>query len=230
MNGLCGVELPGAVNFSTKLDALLWYAPPERRFRMLARFRGDFRMRVCPLCVVAAVGLVAAAPIAFLRPSGPTVAPVAFQQPGENQGGQPDRPDERRGPGQDGRGGQGGERRVSVEGSMKAIQRSLEALERQIGDGSKRDENLKLINDAQRGCIQAKGAGVPRDILEKAAPDAAAKARLADDYRVHLVTTLRKLIDLEEAVAAGKAEEAKAALTALEKIRDDGHNAMGMHE
>jgi soluble cytochrome b562 len=113
---------------------------------------------------------------------------------------------------------------------MKAIQRSLEALERQIGDGSKRDENLKLINDAQRGCIQAKGAGVPRDILEKAAPDAAAKARLADDYRVHLVTTLRKLIDLEEAVAAGKAEEAKAALTALEKIRDDGHNAMGMHE
>jgi hypothetical protein len=179
-------------------------------------------MRVCPLCLVAAVGLVAAAPIAFLRPSAPMVAPVAFQQPTENQGGQPGQPAER--------GRQGGERRVSVEGSMKAIQRSLEALERQIGDASKRDENLKLINDAQRGCVQAKGAGIPRDILEKAATDAASKARLADDYRVHLVKTLRKLIDLEESVAAGKAGDAKAAMEALSKIRDEGHNAMGMHE
>lgn len=193
-------------------------------------------MRVCPLCLVAAVGLAAAAPLAFIRPAAPTVAPVAMQQPAEkpaeNQGGQPPRPEERRGPGQEGRqGGPGGERRVSVEGSMKAMQRSFEALERQIGDPSKRDENLKLINDAQRGCVQAKGAGIPRDILEKNVfVDAATKARMGDDYRVHLVATLRKLIDLEEAVAAGKTEEAKAALQAVSKLREEGHNAMGMHE
>lgn len=186
-------------------------------------------MRVCPLCLVAAVGLVAAAPLAFIRPAAPTVAAVSMQQPADRPAGEPGRPEERRGP--EGRpGGQGGERRVSVEGSMKAIERSLKALYGQIDDASKRDDNLKLINDAQRGCIQAKGAGIPRDILEKKAIDAASKARLADDYREHLVKTLRKLIDLEEAVAAGKVDDAKTAMEALGKIRDEGHHAMGMQE
>lgn len=191
-------------------------------------------MRVCPLCLVAAVGLVAAAPIAFLRPAASPVATVSMQQPAESkpaQPAQPAQPENRRGP--EGRPGgpNGGERRVSVEGSMKAMQRSFETLERQATDPSKRDENLRLINDAQRGCVLAKGAGVPRDIVEKAAlPDAAAKARMADDYRVHLVATLRKLIDLEEAVAAGKNDDIKAAMSAIAKLREEGHNAMGMHE
>lgn len=190
-------------------------------------------MRVCPLCLVAAVGLVAAAPIAFLRPAASPMASVAMQQPAETQPGQPAQPaqpENRRG--QEGRpGGPGGERRVSVEGSMKAMQRSFEALERQATDPSKRDENLRLINEAQRGCVLAKGAGIPRDIVEKnVLADAASKARMADDYRVHLVATLRKLIDLEEAVAAGKNDDIKAAMDAIAKLRDDGHNAMGMHE
>ncbi|MBY0112868.1 MAG: hypothetical protein K2Y21_08605 [Phycisphaerales bacterium] len=194
-------------------------------------------MRVCPLCLVVAVGLAAAAPLAFFRPAATSVAPVAMQQPSEkpaekpseNQAGQPPRPEERRGPGQDGRPG-GGERRVSVEGSMKAIERSLKALNGQISDASKRDDNLKLINDAQRGCIQAKGAGIPKDVLEKKANDAASKARLADDYRVHLLSTLRKLIELEEAVAAGKTDDAKAAMAALGKLREEGHHAMGLDD
>lgn len=185
-------------------------------------------MRVCPLCLVVAVGLAAAAPLAFLRPATPSLAAVSMQQPA-GQPEQPGRPEERRGP--EGRpGGQGGERRVSVEGSMKAMERSLKALYGQVGDVSKRDENLKLINDAQRGCIQSKGAGIPRDVLEKKATDAASKARLADDYRVHLVTTLRKLIDLEEAVAAGKTDEAKSILEAMGKLREEGHHAMGLQD
>lgn len=176
-------------------------------------------MRLCPLCLVVGLGLAAAAPLAFLRSEAPTVAPVSMQQPAEGERGQDGRP-----------AGERGERRVSVEGSMKAIQRSFEALERQVGDPSKRDENLKLINDAQRGCVLSKGAGLPREIAEKNLfLDAASKARMHDDYRVHLVATLRKLIDLEEAVAAGKTEDAKAALAAVAKLREEGHNAMGMH-
>ncbi|HEX8877903.1 MAG TPA: hypothetical protein VF777_14235 [Phycisphaerales bacterium] len=180
-------------------------------------------MRLCPLCLVVGLGLAAAAPLAFLRSAAPTVAQVSMQQPAEGNRGQDGRANSER--------GERGERRVSVEGSMKAIQRSFEALERQIGDPGKRDENLKLINEAQRGCVLSKGAGLPREIAEKNLfLDAASKARMHDDYRVHLVATLRKLIDLEEAVAAGKTEDAKAALAAVAKLRDEGHNAMGMHE
>ena len=45
----------------------------------------------------------------------------------------------------------------NVEGAMKLINRSLRTLNRQIDDTSKKAENLKLVGDAERGAVLAKG-------------------------------------------------------------------------
>lgn len=176
-------------------------------------------MRSSRLFVVAGVVLAAAMMLALARMSGDRgMMPVGMQQPAEGQ------PTERRGPG-----GTGGERRASVEGSMKAMERSLETLYRQYDDAEKREENLRLVNDAQRGCVQAKGLGVPRGILSKKDMEAD-RATLMETYRTDMIATLRRLLDLEEAIAAGKVEAAKAAIEELKRLREQGHHSMGLHE
>ncbi|MBX3388709.1 MAG: hypothetical protein KF691_04565 [Phycisphaeraceae bacterium] len=122
-----------------------------------------------------------------------------------------------------------GERRISVEGAMKIMGRNLERLEPQIGDVSKKDENLTLINEMERGCIIAKGLPVPNDILAKAADDAA-KEKMKRDYRTDLLSVLKTLISLEEAVAAGKTEEAKSLLQEAIKQGNLGHQALGVND
>lgn len=120
-----------------------------------------------------------------------------------------------------------GERRISVEGAMKIMGRNLEKLQPQIGDASKKDENLALINEMERGCVIAKGMPVPNDVLAKAADDAA-KEKMKHDYRTDLLSVLKKLIDLEEAVAAGKTEEAKSLLQQAIRAGDLGHEQLGI--
>lgn len=169
--------------------------------------------------LLVSVGLAAAAVLTVVRLSGDgAMLPVAMRQPAEGQ------PGERRGPG-----GAGGERRASVEGSMKAMERALEPLYRQFEEAGKREENLRLVNDAQRGCVQAKGLGVPRSLLAKKATEAE-KAALTETYRADLIATLRRLLDLEEAIASGNADAAKVAIAELKKLREQGHHGMGLHE
>ncbi|MBX3381378.1 MAG: hypothetical protein KF805_14885 [Phycisphaeraceae bacterium] len=120
-----------------------------------------------------------------------------------------------------------GERRISVEGAMKIMGRSLEKLEPQIGDASKRDENLTLINEMQRGCVIAKGLAVPNDVLARAADDAA-REKMKADYRADLLSVLKKLISLEEAVAEGKTEEAKSLLQQAVRAGNLGHEQLGV--
>ncbi|MDX2118945.1 MAG: cytochrome b562 [Planctomycetota bacterium] len=117
---------------------------------------------------------------------------------------------------------------VSVEASMKIMGRSLRTLKAQAGDATKRDENLRLVNDLQRGCVSAKG-GVPEGILKNAVtePD---KAKIKDEYRKGLVSLLKKLIDLEEAIADGKGDSAKSLVEEIGKMRDSMHEKLGVKD
>lgn len=144
------------------------------------------------------------------------------------QSGQPERqpPDRQGPPGRqpEGRGGRQGEP-PNVEASMKSMNRALQQLRDQLGDASKKDSSLKLIGDAQRGCIAAK-SGQPQQIAEM--KDDAAKAKSAESFRRQLMALARKLLDIEQSLLDGKHDEAKAQLTEVIKMRDAGHAEFGV--
>jgi hypothetical protein len=169
--------------------------------------------------------LSATAAILTLAAVGVALQPPAGQPPagGAPQPGQPGQPDQRRGPG----GPEG--RPAGVDGSMKAMNRALRQLKNQIGDASKRDENLRLVNDAERGCVGAKGSPLPPRVLRDAVTDAD-KAKLADTFRNDLITLMRNLLELEEAIAAGKTDAGKTKLDEVLKLRATGHDAMGVRD
>jgi hypothetical protein len=112
---------------------------------------------------------------------------------------------------------------------MKGMNRALRQLSRQIGDESKKEENLRLINDMERGCVNAKGAKLPEDVLEHA-KDEAGKAKMATEFRSDLIKVMRVLLDIETDIADGKTDDAKAKLKEVEKMRDHGHQEMGLKE
>ncbi len=164
-----------------------------------------------PLLATASVLTIAAAGIA-LQP-----------ERGAGGGGQPQGQPERGG----GPGGRG--QQVSVEGAMKGMNRALRQLNQQIGDATKREENLRLINDMQRGCVNAKGAALPEDVLKKANDDAG-KKKMREEFRRELIKTMRLLLDIEADIADGKNDAAKTKLGELTKLRDHGHEEMGVKD
>jgi hypothetical protein len=110
---------------------------------------------------------------------------------------------------------------------MKGMNRSLRQLNQQIGDASKKDENLRLVNEIQRGCATAKGAVLPEKYLKG---DDAAKAKTAAEFRSTLIKMMRTLLDMEEDIAAGKTAEAEAKLKQVVKMGEDGHHALGVKD
>lgn len=162
--------------------------------------------------------------------AGVTAGALALQPPpgggdGGGGAGQPMGPGGQ--PGRPGRaGGQG--QPPSVEGGMKGMRRALEAMHDQIGDAAKVADNLRHVGDLQRACVAAKGSPLPAEILDKV-PEAD-RAKVSADFRARLMTLLRKSIDLEEALMAGKADEAAKLLGEIEAMEDAGHRAMGIKQ
>lgn len=130
-----------------------------------------------------------------------------------------------RGSGGGGRGAEGGP--INVERLMKDMNRSLRSLGESIADAARKDDNVKLINELQRGCVTSKLAGAPASILARAASDAD-KSKLTDAYRADLIAATRKLLHVEELVAAGKNHEASKALDEFVKLRDQAHKNIGL--
>jgi soluble cytochrome b562 len=112
---------------------------------------------------------------------------------------------------------------------MKSIGRPLKTLRAQITDASKKDENLQMINDMQRGAVMAKGAKLSEKVLEKGA-DAKAKAEMAKDFRRHMLALTKTLLEVETLLLDDKLEEAKAELEKAVKMRDEGHKKMGVDD
>lgn len=112
----------------------------------------------------------------------------------------------------------------SVEGAMNQLNRGMETLQGQIGDAAKAEASLRILGEMERAAVSAKLAGLPGDLAKKDG-DARKKA-----FRENLIKLTRKLLDAEEAVAAGKMDDAKAALAEAGKIRDAAHTAVGVDE
>jgi hypothetical protein len=58
--------------------------------------------------------------------------------------------------------------------------------------------------------------------------DAEAKAAIVAEFRSDLRKNLRLLLDLEDAILAGKSDEATAILAKVEELRDHAHEEMGV--
>jgi len=183
---------------------------------------------VRPIAFASAVASLALAAWAFQPQTNP--APKEGEkQPARPEGapkGQPGGPEGRpqRGPG-----GPGAREALGADAGMKMMNRALKSLKGQVTDASKKDDNLRLVGDMQRGCVIAKGSPVPADILKKA-KDEAEKAKWQKEYRTSLLGVLRKLVDVEQAILDGKGSEADKLLAEIAKVRDEMHKAMGVDE
>jgi hypothetical protein len=111
---------------------------------------------------------------------------------------------------------------------MKLMNRTLKQLRAQLSDATKRDENLRLIGEMQRGCVNAK-SGKPEQILADAKDDPA-RAKISAEFRRELIAVMRKLLDAELSIADGKPEAAAAALDEVEKLREHAHEELGVRE
>jgi hypothetical protein len=160
----------------------------------------------------------ALAPIAIAQ-DAPPAAPAGN---GSGKGGQAPREGGERG-------GRGGGQQVSLEGSMKGMNRALKTLKGSISDASKKNECLKIVSEMQRNCAAAKATAVPAEFLKSAADDAA-KAKIEDEFRSDLRKNLRLLLDLEDAIVAGKTDEANALIVKVEALREHAHKEMGVKD
>ena len=110
---------------------------------------------------------------------------------------------------------------------MKAMNRSVRALKGLVPDPAKKDDALKAVSEAQRACAACKAAPLPPKFTEKA-PDAEAKAAIEAEFRADLRKNLRLLLDLEDAILAGKADDATAIIAKIEALRDHAHEELGV--
>ena len=125
------------------------------------------------------------------------------------------------------RGGGPGAGAANVEGAMKGMNRGLKAIKAAVGDAAKKPEALKLVSEMQRDCAAAKSMPLPAAYTKGAADDAA-KQKLEAEYAADMRKLMRMLVDLEDAIAADKADEVKALLARIEEQREHSHKELGV--
>jgi hypothetical protein len=187
--------------------------------------------------IAAAAVVLTSLAIAFpTAPSSAQDTPSQGGQPGQNEGGQGGGSQgggqQRGGPGGSREGWRGGARggaasAMNVEGAMKGMNRTLKAMKAAIGDATKKAECLKLVSEMQRDCAAAKSMPLPVAYTKGAADDAA-KQKLEAEYAADLRKLMRALLDLEDAIVADTAEEAKALLAKIEEQREHSHKELGV--
>lgn len=161
--------------------------------------------------VCALVGLTALSAWSF-QPERPA-------RPRDAAPGQPERPRPDRA---------GGEGRVlSVEAAMKIMNRSARSLKDQIADPAKAEENLRLINDMQRGCVLAKG-GTLEHVVENKTD--AQKKDITRKFRAQMIELNRTLLDVEQNLLEGKFDAAKAAFAKAGEMQEKYHKEFGVKD
>lgn len=106
---------------------------------------------------------------------------------------------------------------------MKALNKSLRTLKRQVADASKKDENVKLIAGIKKN-IETSLTMQPAQT--KDIPGAEKTAYL-DKYKQQM-TELGKMFDeLDAAVKAGKGDAASAIFEKLSQAKEKGHKDFG---
>ncbi len=167
----------------------------------------------------------------------PGDAPNAPNAPKPGQPGGPGGPggEGRRGP--DGRGGGGGgggrggdaaSLPQSIKQSMMIMNRAMRTLSGQVTDATKKDDNLKLIADMQRGCLAAKALAPEKAINREADP--VKKGGMTALFRKDLILIMEKLLKVETAILDGKGADAQKLLAEIGDLRDQGHSEFNVQD
>ena len=106
--------------------------------------------------------------------------------------------------------------------------RGLRTLKTQAADTNKKDENLKLVADMERGCLAAK-ALLPEKAMTKAA-DQSKKDEIAMTFRKQLIAMMDKLLKLETAIIEEKGSDAEKLVGEITALRDESHKKLGVKE
>jgi len=109
---------------------------------------------------------------------------------------------------------------------MKTINKNQRTLKRQVEDAAKKDENLALI-DASKKAIEASTKLEP--MKTKDVP-AAEKAAYLEKYKAQMTELAKSYADLETAVKAGKADDAKKIFEKLSEQKEKGHKDFAPEE
>ena len=157
----------------------------------------------------------------------PTDAPKPGQPAGPGGEGRrgPGGPDGRGGPG---RGGDAGSLPQSIKQSMMIMNRAMRTLGGQVTDASKKDDNLKLIADMQRGCLAAKALAPEKAINREADP--VKKGGMTAMFRKDLILIMEKLLKIETAILDGKGADAEKLLAEIGDLRDQGHSEFNVQD
>jgi hypothetical protein len=153
------------------------------------------------------------------------------QGPGQRQGQGQGQGQSREGGREGGRGqrGQGGGAPMNIEGAMKGMNRTLKGLTEIVADASKKADALRMVAELQRNCATCKALPLPAQFTKDAADDAA-KAKVQEEYASDMRKTMRMLLDLEDAIVAGKSDEAKAVIAKINAMREHAHKELGVDE
>ncbi len=109
---------------------------------------------------------------------------------------------------------------------MKAMNKNLRTLKRQVADATKKDENVQLIAGIKKN-IDASLAMQPAQTKDI---PAAEKTAYLDKYKQQM-TELGKMFDeLDAAVKAGKTDDATALFEKLSQAKEKGHKDFGACE
>ena len=102
---------------------------------------------------------------------------------------------------------------------MKTMNKSLRALKKQYVDPEKKDDCLALLATIRKS-LEAAAKLEPAKTKEV---PAAEKAAYLDKYKAQMTDLAKSYDELEAAIKAGKAEDAKKALDKLSDEKEKGH-------
>lgn len=109
---------------------------------------------------------------------------------------------------------------------MKTVNKNLRTLKRQVEDASKKDENLALI-DTSKKAIEA---SIKLEPMKTKDVPAAEKAAYLEKYKAQMTELAKSYADLETAVKAGKADDAKKIFEKLSEQKEKGHKDFAPEE
>jgi hypothetical protein len=109
---------------------------------------------------------------------------------------------------------------------MKAMNKNLRTLKRQVADATKKDENVQLIAGIKKNI----DASLKLEPAQTKDIPAAEKTAYLDKYKAQMTEMGKTFDELDAAVKAGKGDAAAAIFEKLSQAKEKGHKDFGADE
>jgi soluble cytochrome b562 len=107
-----------------------------------------------------------------------------------------------------------------LEKQMQIMARSLKQLSQQIADSTKQQESITLLETLKKAASDSKGL----DPRKTASIPHANREKFLTDYKAQMDKLSEAFNQIEEALKAGKYDQAKAQLATVGSIKKEGHS------